>query len=123
MGLQAFLRSYGAQRVQQYPPQSEYWNSDPEQPLDTVLDYEILRDAWRAITPVVPAGWSPMTWDDRPRRFVDGKDVGETILALRAPGGYAIAVRLSQIGSTVIEVVDGICYRRFAAQETPQLQN
>ena len=37
---------------------------------------------------------------------------------LRAPGGYPIAVRLSQIGSTVLEVVDGICYRRFAVVES-----
>lgn len=117
MSLQAFLQSYGAQRLQQYPPQSEYWNSDPEQQPKTVLNYEIPEDDWRAITPNVPTSWSPMTWADRPRRFIDGKDVGETILALRAPGGYTIAVRLSQIGSTAIEVVDGICYRRFATVE------
>jgi hypothetical protein len=117
MSLRAFLHTYSAQRVQQYAPQPEFWNSDPEQELDTVLDYEVPSDEWAAMMPAVPTGWSPMTWTDRPRRFIDGKDVGETVIALRAPGGYPIAVRLSQIGSTVIEVVDGICYRRFAVVE------
>jgi hypothetical protein len=117
MSLRAFLQTYGAQRVQQYASQPELWNSDPDEELKTVLDYECPSDKWMAITPAVPAGWSPMTWEDRPRRFVDGKDDGETVIALRAPGGYPIAVRLSQIGSTVLEVVDGICYRRFAVVE------
>jgi hypothetical protein len=117
MSLRAFLQTYGAQRVQQYAPQPEFWNSDPDQELQTILDYEVPSDEWKAITPEVPAGWSPTTWDDRPRRFIDGKDVGETVIVLRAPGGYPIAVRLSQIGSTVVEVIDGICYRRFAVVE------
>jgi hypothetical protein len=117
MSLRAFLHTYGAQRVQQYAPQPEFWNSDPDQKLDTVLNYEVPSDEWAAIIPVVPTGWSPTTWTDRPRRFIDGKDDGETVAVLRAPGGYPIAVRLSQIGSTVIEVVDGICYRRFAVIE------
>ena len=117
MSLRAFLQTYGAQRVQQYAPQPELWNSDPDQELQTVLDYQVPSDRWEAITPAVPAGWSPTTWDDRPRRFIDGKDVGETVIVLHAPGGYPIAVRLSQIGSTVMEVVDGICYRRFAVVE------
>lgn len=117
MSLRAFLHTYGAQRVPQYAPQPEFWNSDPDQELDTVLDYEFPSDAWAAIMPAVPPGWSPMTWPERPRRFIDGTDVGETVVVLRAPGGYSIAVRLSQIGSTMIEVIDGICYRRFAVVE------
>jgi hypothetical protein len=118
MGLRAFLQTYGAQRVQRYAPQPEFWNNDPDQEMDTVLDYEVPSDQWAAITPVVPVGWSPATWAERPRRFIDGKDVGETVIVLRAPGGYPIAVRLSQIGSTVSEVVNGVCYRRFAVVET-----
>jgi hypothetical protein len=118
MNLRVFLQTYSAQRVQQYAPQPEFWNSDPDEKLKTVLDYERSSDQWAAMTPAVPAGWSPMAWEDRPRRFIDGKDVGETVITLRAPGGYPIAVRLSQIGSTVLEVVDGICYRRFAVVES-----
>jgi hypothetical protein len=117
MNLQEFLQTYGAQRVLQYPPQEEFWNSDPDEPLKTELDYEEVSDQWKAITPTIPTGWSPRTWADRPRRFIDGKDVGETVVVLRAPGGYPIAARLAQIGSTVMEVVDGICYRRFAIVE------
>ena len=117
MALQEFLQTYGAQRVLQYAPQDEFWNSDPNQPLTTVLDYEKPADQWTAVTPAIPLGWSPRTWIDRPRLFIDGKDVGETVIVLRAPGGHPIAVRLSQVGSIVTEVVDGMCYRRFGMVE------
>ena len=63
MSLRAFLQTYGAQRVQQYAPQPEFWNSDPDEELLTILDYECPRDQWVAMTPAVPASWSPMAWE------------------------------------------------------------
>ena len=81
------------------------------------LDYEHDRADWRAITPQVPFGWLPQNWPERPVRFVDGKDVGDTVASIHAPGGYPAPVRLSQIGSIVTRVVDGHCRREFSLVE------
>jgi hypothetical protein len=65
----------------------------------------------------LPAKWRSENWDERPRRFVDGKDVGQTIAWLRSPEGYPVPIRLSEIGSAVMRVADGECRREFAVVE------
>lgn len=113
-----FVHLYNGQRVLHYEPQPELVNGTPASSDEPVaLDYEDVPEEWKAITPPVdvPHAWAD--WDRCPRRFIDGKDVGETVAVLRAPGGYPIPVRLSQIGSTALEVCDGVCQRRFDVVE------
>lgn len=71
------------------------------------LDAEVPAAAWTPLDLQVPADFRARDWDQRPRRFVDGKDVGLVVAALRAPAGYPVPVRLSQIGAVVIVDDDG----------------
>lgn len=116
MGLD-FVRNFGGCRLDQYdpqPPLTDEPTDDEEQVEEQVeLDYEKPRDEWTAITPNLPDSWCPGSWPERPVRFIDGKDNGRTIAWLRAPGGYPIPVRLSEIGGVEIRVEDGECCRRF----------
>jgi hypothetical protein len=117
MGLRDFMENYGGRRVDGYPPQPPL-DGEPmdesEEPDDAEgLDYEVPRDDWEAIDLDLPATWQTSDWDERPTRFVDGKDVGETVAWLRAPGGYPVPVRLSQIGGVVIRLIGGECRREF----------
>jgi hypothetical protein len=121
MGLD-FVQNYGGCRVDQYNPQPPLWDEPPddeqEQDEDRVnLDYEIDRADWEVMSLNVSENWRPGDWPERPVRFVDGKDVGRTIAWLLAPGGYPVPVRLSEIGSVVMRVVDGECRREFAVTE------
>lgn len=75
------------------------------------LDYEVPAAQWQPLSTAPQAGWRADRWEDRPRYFVDGKDVGETVTWLTAPRGYPIAVRLSAIGATVVKVENGVCHR------------
>ncbi len=114
-----FVQIYGGQRIQHYEPQPELWMGEPngEQEEHAKVDYEDAADAWTPKTPSSFGATPWVGWDRCPRRFVDGKDVGETVAMLRAPGGYPIAVRLSQIGSVAMEVCDRRCLRRFDTVE------
>jgi hypothetical protein len=121
MGLE-FLHDYGGCRVDPYDPQpslTDEWppegNGEGEETVD--LDYERDRDDWQALTPQVPSGWRPQAWPERPIRFIDGKDVGDTVAWVRAPGGQPAPIRLAQIGSIVTRVSDGRCRREFCLVE------
>lgn len=81
------------------------------------LAYEVPEAEWRPLPVGVSMNWRPTAWPDRPRYFVDGKDVGETVHWLRSPQGYPIAVRLSEIGAVVVKVENGICHRKFEVVE------
>ncbi len=114
-----FVQVYAGQRIQHYEPQPELWMGDSADPDEEQadVDYQVAADLWEPVTPTV-GGVKPWHgWDGSPRRFVDGKDVGETVAMLRAPGGVPIAVRLSQIGSTVVEHCEDQCRRRYATVE------
>jgi hypothetical protein len=75
-------------------------------------------DAWEARPVLREPVWRPRDWTEGPQRFIDGKDLGETILWLEAPyGGYPVPVRLSQIGAVAVRVVDGVCRREYAVVE------
>jgi hypothetical protein len=120
MGLD-FVRSFGGRRLQQYDPQPPLFNapSDNEEPdEDEVdLDYEVPRDEWTAIDLKLPTLWRPSDWSGRPVRFIDGKDKGETVAWLRAPGGYPVPIRLSEIGGVEVRIINGECRRTFAVHE------
>jgi hypothetical protein len=114
-----FLRAYGAERVTSYAPQPPLLDPPEEGQLPEHVNLDVEVDAadWTARTIAVPAGWRASEWEQRPVRFVDGKDVGETIASLWAPGGYPIPVRLSEIGGVAVRVAAGECRREFSLVE------
>jgi len=94
-------------------------DDDDEPWTRTDTAYEVGADAdWTAIDPQQPSGWRASEWAGRPVRFVDGKDVGETVACLTAPyGGYPVPVRLSEIGAVVIREQDGVLRREYDTVE------
>jgi hypothetical protein len=44
----------------------------------------------------------PADWPERPRRFVDGKDVGRTVAWILSPQGMPVPLRLSQVGAIAL---------------------
>jgi len=116
MGL-SFLRDYGGHRLPLYEPQPELLINDDGQGPEVEVGYEVRPDQWRAIALESSGGQPWADWPSCPTRFVDGKDVGETVAVLRAPAGFLVPVRLSQIGSTVICVADSLCRRESAEVE------
>lgn len=118
MGLE-LVREYGGNRVGEYPAQptlfDEQTDTDDESqaPEGVELDLEYDADDWQGLDVTVSTECSAKEWGERPTFFVDGKDVGRTIAWMRAPNGQPIPVRLSQIGSIVMELADGYCRRVF----------
>lgn len=118
----SFWARYDATRVSPSAPQPELSGApddDGEGPADTDRTYEVADERdWDAIEPVPPAAWRAIEWADRPVRFIDGKDVGETVTCLTAPfGGYPVPVRLSEIGAIVVREQDGVLRRERATVE------
>jgi len=115
-----FLQRSGASRLDSYDPPPSLFdpptNPDPE-PSGVDLDYEIPKDQWKAQSIGWTSKWRAEEWAERPLRFIDGKDVGQTIAWLQAPGGYPVPVRLSEIGSVDVRVEDGVCHREYAVVE------
>lgn len=85
---------------------------EPEEQQEVVLNAEVPAEDWAPLDLQLPAGFRAREWEGRPRRFIDGKDVGLVVAALRAPGGYPVPVRLSQIGAVVLCEEDGALRRR-----------
>ncbi len=118
-----FLRTYSGRRVTGYapqPPLPTHPTDDDDLDAEEVkrgLGYEIDMDSWEPQQVIVPPKWHPNDWLERPIRFIDGKDVGETVASLKAPGGYPVPVRLSEIGGVAVRVVDGVCRREFEIVE------
>lgn len=118
-----FLHDFGAHRLAAYDPLPELLGDGPDassgegDPDEVTWDYEVDADKWMAIPVTAKRYCLSDTWLERPRRFVDGKDVGRTVAWLHAPGGYPIPVRLSEIGATAIRVTSGVCHREYEAVE------
>lgn len=112
-----FIRAYGGGRIESYPVQPSGDSDDDDPPEDIDLDYEFPREDWEPIDPSVASSWSPRTWPLCPVRFIDGKDVGETVSCLTSPEGHPVPVRLSEIGAVVMRIEDGDCRREFATVE------
>ena len=123
MGLE-FIQQYGGRRLEPYQPQpilEEFAPpeaSETEEPDERIeLGYEVDSEEWEPIDLNLPEQWKPRHWDERPTRFVDGKDVGETVAWLRSPAGHPVPIRLSQIGGISMRVVDGECRREFTVMD------
>jgi hypothetical protein len=117
MGLD-FLSSRGASRMRDYAEQPFMLDGDAtlNKPDETVtLDIEVAHETWVA-RDTTPAD-IPRNWPLKPKRFIDGKDVGRTVAWLRSPQGYPIPVRLSEIGATVMYESGGKLKREFATTE------
>lgn len=115
-----FFRLYEGYRTPHYPPQPPLLDPATEEEPGgdgVVLDYEVDLDRWQARSVAPSPGWAPESWAERPRRFIDGRDLGETVAWLRAPGGYPVPVRLSQIGAVSVGVEAGVCQRTGYAIE------
>jgi hypothetical protein len=81
------------------------------------IDVEEDGSRWTAKGTLLHPNWRARDWAERPVRFVDGKDVGQTVACLNSPSGTIIPVRLSEIGSIVMSVRDGELKREFVAVE------
>ncbi len=120
MSIVSFMQSYGGRRLEQYEPTEPMWDEtgdDGQPPENVMLDVEEERDEWRARGTLLHPLWRARDWAERPVRFVDGKDVGQTVAWLRGPLGHPVPIRLAEIGSVVIRVEDGVCRREFAKVE------
>lgn len=91
--------------------------SEDKEPEQVDLGVEVEPGAWMPLDLALPPGFRPSDWDQRPRRFVDGKDVGLVVAALHAPVGYPVPVRLSQIGAVVLGDEDGVLRRQAEVVE------
>lgn len=123
MGLD-FIKQYGGHRLVGYEPQPMLLENASEDTLEEDqsnelidLSYEVNENYWQSFNLQLPTNWTISDWSDRPLRFIDGKNVGEIIAWLKAPGGYPIPVRFSQIGSVVMRLVNGELKRDFAIIE------
>lgn len=121
MSIESFMYTYGGRRVDQHEPLDLMWDhrggEDALPPEVVNLDVEEERDDWKAKGTLLHPRWRARDWAERPIRFVDGKDVGQTVACLRGPLGHFVPVRLSEIGSAVIRIDNGECRREFAMVE------
>ena len=118
MGLE-FLRNHGARRMAAYEPRPPIFDPPDTRPAEAKvdLDYELPAAKWVPLPADGETGWRPRDWSERPSRFVDGKDVGETIAWLQSPEGHPVPVRLSEIGAIAVRVDEGDVRREFHAVE------
>ncbi|WP_414620043.1 hypothetical protein [Calothrix sp. CCY 0018] len=119
MGLD-FLKNYDGSRVEQYDTQFPLLSEETDEDLELTpekvdLDYEVKPRTidWEPINLNTLPNWRPSHWNERPTRFVDGKDVGETVASVRSPSGQLVPIRLSQIGSITMREENGECRREF----------
>lgn len=117
MGLE-FLRNNGARRVSDYRPQPFLFDgatSDDEPEEEHNFEYETQGARWEPLD--VGEDDEESDWPLRVKRFVDGKDVGRTVVWLQSREGYPVAVRLAQIGAVAMREVNGELRREFAKIE------
>ena len=118
-----FARSYAGCRVQSYVALPPMWGEAAqfEAPADAtssvLLDVEIERRDWRAISPDLPDSWRAGDWDGRPVRWVDGTDKGDTVAWFQSPGGYPVPLRFSQLGAVALQLCGGEKRRTFEWHE------
>jgi hypothetical protein len=116
MGLD-FLQKHGGRRltVDTTLPVPQNYLIDPESDLqeEIDLDLEISSSQWRAFDCANVSDWRPSDWEESPLRFVDGKDVGQTVAWVRSPDEYPVPIRLAQIGSIVMTIIDGELRREY----------
>jgi hypothetical protein len=87
--------------------------NDPRPLPKTQRDYELAPDEWQPIRVSDCGSCRDLEgWALRPRRFVDGKDVGRTVAWLQDEKGFPIPVRLSILGAIAVENEGGALKRR-----------
>ena len=123
MGLD-FLKQYGGHRLASYEPQPILLENASDDTLEEDqigeqinLSYEVNEQHWQPLNLTLPINWKISNWEEKPLRFIDGKNVGETIAWLKAPGGYPVPVKFSQIASAVMRLINGELKRDFAVVE------
>jgi hypothetical protein len=113
-----FIRNYNGARMASYSPFEPPAAQSDDQPLERVnRDYEPGRAWTRAIEPATPRAWQAKNWIFSPIRFIDGKDVGDTVAWVRDQAGHPAPFRLSTIGSTALRLVNGELRREYALVE------
>ena len=119
-----FIQNYEGKRVEREFGGKAFWVEDEAEETDDTpdetsinLNLEIEAGAWEIINPQLPKNWRMQDWASRPVRFVDGKDVGQTVAWLRGTDGSFVAIRLAEIGSVVMKIVNGELRREFAQVE------
>ena len=95
-------------------PLSYSSNADNELQEEINLGLEIPEMQWKAIPIDDTGSWRPSEWEYSPIRFVDGKDVGQTVAWVYSPDGYPIPIRLSQVGSVVMNLDNGEFRRDYS---------
>lgn len=116
-----FIKNYEGRRIESEfglkPFLVEEDEEEQTEESEINLSLEIEAGNWQAINPQLPLHWRVQDWQSRPVRFVDGKDVGQTVAWLRGTDGSFVAIRLAEIGSVVMRVVNGELRREFAQVE------
>lgn len=110
MGLD-FIQQHGGHRltIDTTLPVPQNYSIDPESDLQEEIDLnlEISSSQWHEIDCIQVSNWRPSEWKESPIRFIDGKDVGQTVAWVRSPDEYPVPIRLAQIGSIVMNLIDG----------------
>lgn len=119
MGLD-FLQTNGARRIRAYPSLPFLLDDgramdDPDEEERLMYDIECAADEWSPRN--VNQADVPRNWRWRPKRFIDGKDVGRTVAWLQSADGYPVPVRLSEIGACVLCDDHGSLRREFSVVE------
>lgn len=78
------------------------------------LGLELPETHWQTIPIDRVTGWRALEWNHSPVRFVDGKDVGQTVAWVYSPDGYPVPIRLAQIGSVVMSLDHGEIRRDYS---------
>ncbi len=118
----SFIKAYGGKRVVQDVEIDPFLNAPAEgaeidQEKELALGLEQEPPLWRAVSLQMPSGWRAQEWTSSPVRFVDGKDVGYTVISLPSADGHILPVRLAEIGGVAMRVVDGELRREFVRVE------
>jgi hypothetical protein len=104
----AFLEKFRARRVGgQFAPDlfsPQVVEEDEELSSATIIkrDYEFEEPNWETLD-IAPT--CSLDWEWRPRRFIDGRDMGRVIAWLEDPEGYPIPLRLSQVGAAALRAI------------------
>jgi hypothetical protein len=121
MDIKSFFQNYGGRRLEGSEPPEPAWGdagpSESQPPNEVDINVEEDCADWGAKGTLLHPRWRARDWAERPVRFVDGKDVGQTVACLNSPSGPVIPVRLSEIGSVVVTVRDGELKREFVTVE------
>ncbi len=73
-------------------PLNSGFSSDDETQDEINLGVEMSETQWKSISISQIDNWRPSEWDKSPVRFIDGKDVGQTVAWVYSPEGYPVPI-------------------------------